>query len=435
MGCKITKDWSLQQGKAEWLLLTADFGSLQMRLTTQDTSINPSTIDLDQPCDPGLYSIYNRNTECADAHSNTGRIVFVDSIGGQLYVYTMDDGSKIKLYQDTKIPELNGKLSQDLKVGDTLEGKKIASIEHRSMTTKEFKSFTKDDYIDKYGDKRFAGWRRVSKTVNFGVLFGCTAPTLAKQLENAGYKEEEAEDYLNLTNNMPFYNELLLQNAKKPKPLAPGKVKFLAAGALMLEAYYKGFPGVQERARREKEFAWVHGYSRMWHGGVKHLPELRYMLRNAKGELVGADKKMWSSMFSNLNNEAGNAPIQCMESNIAIKTIINVTDYAHEWKLKSYLWNMVHDSEDWCIWKPELDLVCSLVNACSTWLREPHKGIDMCMDFSICDPSKGYQKNMYHGGLENPFKIKPIDEAIKDWNESHKNIPGFEPISWHGCSC
>ena len=61
-----------------------------MRLTTQDTSINPSTIDLDQPCDPGLYSIYNRNTECADAHSNTGRIVFVDSIGGQLYVYTMD---------------------------------------------------------------------------------------------------------------------------------------------------------------------------------------------------------------------------------------------------------------------------------------------------------------------------------------------------------
>ena len=305
---------------------------------------------------------------------------------------------------------------------------KVLSVSSHSPTTKEVKGLTKIS-------RQFAGWRQVSKTVNFGVLFGCTAPTLAKQLENAGYKREEAEEYLSLTNNMPFYNELLSQNAKKKKPLTAEKVMFLAAATLMLEAYYKGFPGVRERATREKEFAWKYGYSRMWHGGVKHLPELRYMARNANGELIGADKKMWSSMFSNLNNEAGNAPIQCMESNIAIKTIINVTNYAHEWKLKSYLWNMVHDSEDWCIWKPELDLVCSLVNACSTWQREPHRGIDMCMDFAICDPARGYQKNLYHGGEENPFKILPIEEAIANWNKSHENVSGFEPISWHGCTC
>lgn len=308
---------------------------------------------------------------------------------------------------------------------------KVISISNHSPNTKEVKGLTKIS-------SQFGGWRRVSKTINFGVLFGCSAPTLAKQLENAGYKASEAQEYLELTNNMDFYNNLLLTERKKRNGVTdPKKCMILAAANLMLEAYYNGFPGVKERALREKLFAWKNGYSRMWHGPVKHLPELKYMARNAKGELVGADKKMWSSMFSNLNNEAGNAPIQCMEANIAIKTIINVCRYAKEWKLKSYLWNMVHDSEDWCVWKPELTLVCALLNACSTWKRNPHFGIDMCMDFSICDPSKGYQNNFYHGGLENPFKIDKIEDAVEKWNNlpMNKNNPNFEPIKWHGCIC
>ena len=124
MSCKITKDWTLKQGKAEYLLLTADFGSLQMRLTTQDTSINPSTINQEQPCDPGLYSIYNRNTECADAHSNTLRIVFVDSIEGKLIDIETDEGVK-HVYQNFGVKvNRNGKEvwieAKDIQVGDDI---------------------------------------------------------------------------------------------------------------------------------------------------------------------------------------------------------------------------------------------------------------------------------------------------------------------------
>lgn len=72
----------------------------QMRLTAADTAINPSTKDKEQPVDPGLYSIYNRNTECPDAHSNTLRIVFVDSIGGQVIDIQTDSGETIHLYQN-----------------------------------------------------------------------------------------------------------------------------------------------------------------------------------------------------------------------------------------------------------------------------------------------------------------------------------------------
>ena len=52
MACRISKEYKLSQGKEEYLMLTADFGSLQMRLTTQDTTLNKSTHG---KCDPGLY--------------------------------------------------------------------------------------------------------------------------------------------------------------------------------------------------------------------------------------------------------------------------------------------------------------------------------------------------------------------------------------------
>ena len=60
MACKITKEYTLKQGKEEYLMLTADFGSLQMRLTTQDTTLNKSTHG---ECDPGLYEIYSITLE------------------------------------------------------------------------------------------------------------------------------------------------------------------------------------------------------------------------------------------------------------------------------------------------------------------------------------------------------------------------------------
>lgn len=290
------------------------------------------------------------------------------------------------------------------------------------MTTKEFKGFTKTS-------NNFAGWRQVAKTINFAVLFGATAPTLAGQLENAGFTEAEAREYIHNMKKDTVLNEtILLKKHMKPK-----KVAFLVAAQLMLEGYYNAYPGVKKRSEREIRFAWKNGYSRCWHGPVRHLPELRYIKRDRKGMIQGADKYLFSSMVSNRQNQAGNSPIQCMEAFVAMNTIREVFRYCDEWHLKSYLWNMVHDSEDWCVYKPEAELVTSLIDACSTWHRPPEFGVYMKMDFSFCDLSKGHQHNLYHGGPENPWKVLPIEEAVKNWNEQHKNVEGFVPIKWHGC--
>lgn len=300
---------------------------------------------------------------------------------------------------------------------------KIKSISTHNMSTKEFKSFTKTS-------KTFAAWRQVAKTVNFGTLFGATAPTLALQLENAGYTEKEALEYIHNMKQEKLFQETVNQKrGKMPK----NKVAFFVAATLMLEAYYKAYPGVKKRAEREIAFAWDKGYSRMWHGPVRHLPELKYMKRNSKGEVMGADRKLFSSMVSNRQNQAGNSPIQCMEMRVAGATIYNVFQYVDEWKLKSYMYNMVHDSEDWCVYKPEAELLMSLIDACSTWHRQPEFGVFMKMDFQFADQSHGLQNNLYHGGAENPWKTLPIEEAVANWNEKNKDVPGFEPIKWHGC--
>lgn len=291
------------------------------------------------------------------------------------------------------------------------------------MTTKEFKGFTKTSPI-------FAAWRQVAKTVNFSVLFGAAAGTLAQSLENAGYTESEALTYIKNMNQEKMLQETIIQKrGKMPK----NKVTFLVAAMLMLEAYYKAYPGVKIRSEREIKNAWEKGYSRCWGGPVRHLSELRYMKRNSKGEVIGADRKLFSAMVSNRQNQAGNSPIQCMEAYVAMSTIEEVCKYVDEWNLKSFLWNMVHDSEDWCVYKPETYLITSLIDACSTWHRQPEFNVFMKMDFSFADLTHGKQNNLYHGGVENPWKALPIEEAVKRWNNEHKNVPGFKPISWHGC--
>ena len=303
---------------------------------------------------------------------------------------------------------------------------KIKNINHHDMTTKEFKGFTKTSGT-------FGAWRQVAKTINFATLFGATAPTMAGQLENAGYTEQEALEYIKILGKEAELEALVKSKRMGPKPMPRNKVVFLEAANLMLEAYYKAYPGVKVRSEREIKNAWEKGYSRCWGGPVRHLAELRYMKRNSKGEILGADRKLFSSMVSNRQNQAGNSPIQCMEAYVAMSTIEEVCKYVDEWNLKSYLWNMVHDSEDWCVYKPESYLVTSLIDACSTWHRQPEFNVFMKMDFSFADLSHGRQNNLYHAGPENPWKAMPIEDAVKRWNEEHKNVLGFVPIKWHGC--
>lgn len=273
-------------------------------------------------------------------------------------------------------------------------------------------------------------WRTVSKQINFGLLFGASASRFAVMLENSGYSEQEALDYITQTKNLDLLNtEIIKQKGKMSKK----KVTFLVAATLMRTAFFEAYKGLGERIKREQDFAKKHGYVQTWHGPVRHLSELKYCEFGKNGKPAGADKELYSSEFAHLFNEACNSTIQSMESRIAFSTWYEASKYLKKWKLKSKIWNNIHDSFDLWIWKPELEIVVSLVNACAAWERPPVHGVHMSLDFEVADvQDMEHRKNTYwkHG---QGVPVLPIEEAVKRWNKRNENVSGFEPIKWEGC--
>src|SRR5574344_458938 len=293
------------------------------------------------------------------------------------------------------------------------------------MLTIKPQTLTVSDFIANKEYQPFKKWRTISKTINFGLLFGCSAGRFATMLEMPGFTELDCEDYIKLTNNTQFYNTTLASSSKR---MSPKETKFLVVATLMRNAFFDGYKGLQARIKREQDFALTHGYVRTWHGPVRHLSELRYMKVNSKGNLVGADRALYSKMFAHLLNNACNSTVQSMESRVAFATWHNTALYLKEWNLKSFIWNNIHDSLDFCIYKPELELVLALAGACASWERPPVKGIHMSMDFEVADiQDQAHRDNTYYKAGVGIDPI-PIEEALEHWNTKYGTH-----YTWHGC--
>lgn len=288
------------------------------------------------------------------------------------------------------------------------------------------------DFIALKDYKPFSDWRRVSKTINFSLIFGASAMSFMSTLQDSGYLESECDEYINVTGNQAALQDLLNeQKLKGVRGLNPTKCKFLLTATLMRNAYLDKYKGLMERIIREHKFAFDHGYIRTFYGPVRHLNELLFMEYDRDEEaLVGGDKCMWQKAFSHLKNEACNSGVQTQEARIIFPTWAHIRKYYKEWHLKSFIWNSTHDSFDACVWYDEVELMVALVNACGSWKREPVNGIHMKFDGELSDistPEKREATYYKHGVGVKPI---PIEEALKNYNEAHGTH-----WEWHGCEC
>lgn len=296
------------------------------------------------------------------------------------------------------------------------------------LTIDNSTELTVHDFIKNKEHQPFKSWRTVAKTENFGLIFGCTSPTFAGMLKQANFKEEECDEFIQLTNSTQVYNAALANNMGSKHPMKTADVKFLVVADQMRNSFFETYKGLMGRIKREQMFALAHGYVRSWHGPVRHLAELRYLSISPKGELTGADRSLYSKMFSHLLNNACNSTIQTMESRIAFSTWVNIAKYLSLWGLKSYCWNNIHDSLDFYVWKPELELVMALANACASWEREPVKGIHMSFDAEISD-LQDYEhrcNTYYKAGVG--YDVISIEEALEHYNKKNGT-----DLKWYGC--
>lgn len=289
---------------------------------------------------------------------------------------------------------------------------------------------TVEDFMKNKGHSPFNKWRTISKTVNFSLLFGCSAGRFATVLRNNGFSISDCDEYIQLMGLQQTYNAALAKQMNSKKKMTPEDVKFLVVADSMRTNFFATYVGLDSRIKREQAFALANGYVRSWHGPIRHLAELRYMQHTKDGNLSGADKFLYSKAFAHLLNNACNSTIQSMEARIAFATWTNIARYLSLWGLKSYAWNNVHDSIDFYIYKPELEVVLALANEAAAFERPPVKGIHMKFDAEVSDLSDMEHRNntFYKHGEE--LDIIPLDEALKHYNEKHGTDLKYFGCDW-----
>ena len=192
----------------------------------------------------------------------------------------------------------------------------------------------------------------------------------------------------------------------------PLSIKYTVVGTIR-ELFFKIYPCLMERTLREQAFAKVHGYVRSWTGPVRHLEPLKLMKKNAKGEVVGADKALYSGEFAHLCNDATNSPIQTAEVYQAMPDMTTFMTVFTELGLRSRLFNCVHDSGEFYIFKPERDLVYALFTYVAGYARQPYFDIPMHIDVEESDPDLG---EVFREGREINIEKFDLKEEVEKWN-------------------
>lgn len=299
--------------------------------------------------------------------------------------------------------------------------------------------YSLEDFMANKGkDKLIKFYRTVAKTINFSLLFGASASSFATTLENSGFSEEDCDTYIELTHSTNQLDDLITSRLMKRKPVddmetLKKSLKFLLVATIMRNTFFATYKGFLSRIKREQKYAVQNGFIWTHHGPIRHFPLIKYMDIKyddftKEYKIKGNDQKRFSEMFSHYLNEASNSAIQTMEARIVFNTWVNINRYFRKWKLKSRIWNSIHDSLDFYVYKPELELVLALANACASFAREPVKGIPMSMDFEVADVRDlAHREKTYwkHGEEMNGINI---DEAISHYNKKYGT-----DFKWEGC--
>lgn len=280
------------------------------------------------------------------------------------------------------------------------------------------REMTLDDFLKLKKIKPFKGTRADAKGINFGALFGCSGPSLGVQLKGYGFDENKVTTAMNNFGLANAVNAKILSDQSKGKKVDPLSVKYSVVGTKIRELFFKIYPCLLERTAREQKFGKTHGYVRSWVGPVRHLAELRWMKKNAEGEVVGADALLYKSEFAHLCNDATNSPIQTAEVYQAMPDMTVFMNVFTKCGLRSRLFNTVHDSGEFYIYKPERDLVYALFTRVAAENRQPYFDIPMHIDVEESDPDTG---EVFREGREINIEEFNLAEEVEKWNEKFPN--------------
>jgi DNA polymerase-1 len=217
----------------------------------------------------------------------------------------------------------------------------------RKMTFEEAKAKLKA------GDNEVIYYRKKSKGINFGLLFGASAFTVATKSIAPEWTIEECKDYIKENNLNHIVEKLYEDLTNKGKNASKfdavdnmNQCYYWAVATDIREKFFETYKGLEKWIKGTQDVACSRGYTQNYYGTIRRLPYLLY-----KG--MEDDK----SRFANYKNIAVNSPIQGEESVIVNRWLINILNYIKENNLKSKILGQIHDAGEKAIHKENFDII------------------------------------------------------------------------------
>lgn len=218
--------------------------------------------------------------------------------------------------------------------------------------------------------------RTNAKAVNFGIIYGKSGITFAKDLyfDPSGKNPKKTDDW---------------DKAKKQ-------------GLKLVEDYLNTFSGLEKWLEDTKRFAKKHGYVQTMFGRRRRLPDLNSKVPTLK---------------SNAERQSINAPIQGTGSDFTLLSLIQINEWLKATGKKSMIIATVHDSIVFDVYLPELSEVATKVKDIMENVHKPY--IDTVIPI-IADLELGVNYGAtFEVSLDEVSEIHTESE-FKVWNNKRK---------------
>lgn len=218
--------------------------------------------------------------------------------------------------------------------------------------------------------------RTNAKAVNFGIIYGKSGITFAKDL----------------------YYDKSGKNPKKTNDWDKAKEQ----GMKLVDDYLRTFSGLEEWLEKTKKFAKKYGYVETMFGRRRRLPDL---------------KSKVPTLQANAERQSINAPIQGTGSDFTLLSLIHIQNWLKETKKKTMIVATVHDSIVFDVYIPELSEVAIKVKEIMEHVHEPY--IDTPIPI-ISDLELGANYGTtFDVSLDEIAEIKTVSD-FKKWNHDKK---------------
>ena len=225
-------------------------------------------------------------------------------------------------------------------------------------------------------------------SISFLCLFGGSAKVLSENALELDWSEDQIDEFIK-DNNL---TSLLDKTKQFYKNADPVQQKYITVATYIRNNFFTGYPGLLTRIAREKEYASQHGYCRSYFGTTRNVIEL--ML---KGKY---DEEANSKQIRNLENITANVRCQNMEACIRGRAMYEIQTWLIKNNYKSWVWNEIHDSMDYYIYKPELhDVLAHIKHVCERKIPElKDNWIPLLVDAEISDLTDKTHHDCYKHG-------------------------------------